>query len=425
MQAGHGSIHCHVSNLSRLDKQGGVHHAVLKAAYNAGQAIWCEREERMASFTYRRDVIFTEIITPVEAPEWAKDRTSLWNKVDTTAKRKDSRLAKNIHCAITYGIPQAQWAEMAREYAAPYVAAGHIVDIAIHEDGTGQNPHVHFMLTVNTLKPNGFGLKLKNIEHKSFVITARRGWEAVTNKYLKVNGLSLRVDARSFKARGIAQTPSRHRGANKHERALKRQYTRGHQNTVHPTQEATMSNDKQNPYRKIPTNHEYLAYQEEIPLEQPTHDLTPEDEAQIKYMEDERNYPDTPYPELTSKQWSELTEARDVALHEPVTQQEKALRSSVSDAPVPIKQEIDNQILHQKTQRVLAKEEQARLQYLQDNLTAEQLQKLEQFWNDEQKHQPDLLRPEPGPHYDLYSRGELEVARQRQQEEHEREDRDR
>ena len=403
MQAGYGSIHCHVSNLTRRDKLGGIHHALLKAAYNAGQALWCEREERMATFAYRHDVIFTDILTPPAAPDWTRDRAKLWNTVDTTAKRVDSRLAKNIHCAITYGIPQNQWSDMAKEYAAPYVTAGHIVDIAIHEDGTGQNPHVHFMLTVNTLKPNGFGLKLRNIEHKSFVISARRGWEAITNKYLKANGSSLRVDARSFKARGISQQPTQHRGPNRTERAMKRQHALERNNAFTSSQEKPMTNPK-DPYRKVPAKHQYLAYEEEIPVEQPTHDLTLEDQAYSKYVEDERNYPDTYRPELTSKQWSELTEARDAALHEPVTKQEEALRLVTADAPAPIKQEIENQIVHQKTQRILAKEEQTRLHYLQNNLNADQLRKLEAFWDDEQKHKFDLLRPEPGPNNDLHSR---------------------
>lgn len=92
----------------------------------------------------------------------------------------------------------------------------------------------------------------------------------------------------------------------------------------------------------------------------------------------------------------------------------------MSNAPAPIKQEVEAQILHQKTERIMARQEAERLSYLQDNLKPEQLQKLEAFWDDEQKHRHDLLRPEPGPHHDLHSHSELEQAKQRVVEDYER-----
>lgn len=244
-----GNIHCHVANVSRKSPKHGERFALATAAYNSGQRLWSAAAERHVDFDNREDVVFSAILLPEAAPGWAADRTQLWNTVDTTARRKDARLAKTIEAAITRDVPPEQREALLRDYAAPYVALGCVADVAIHEDGTGHNPHVHILLTTRVLAHDGFGKKLAAIEQRRFVKQARERWAELTNRYLKQAGSTLRVDHRSYKARGIAAVPTEHRGPNRLERQQKREHAR--RTRAQQQQEQTMAK---------PTAHERRDY---------------------------------------------------------------------------------------------------------------------------------------------------------------------
>lgn len=221
-----GNIHCHVANVSRKSPKHGERFALATAAYNSGQRLWSAAAERHVVFNNREDVVFSAILLPEDAPDWAADRAQLWNTVDTTARRKDARLAKTIEAAITRDVPPEQREALLRAYVAPYIKLGCVADVAIHEDGTGHNPHVHILLTTRVLTHDGFGEKLSAIEQRRFVKQARERWAELTNRYLKQAGSTLRVDHRSYKARGIAAEPTVHRGPNRLERQQKREHAR-------------------------------------------------------------------------------------------------------------------------------------------------------------------------------------------------------
>ncbi len=216
------TLHCHVDNLSRARDDGTERSAVATAAYISGADLWNEREQKVSRFGGRRDVFLSELLAPEGAPDWTRDRPALWNKVDMSARRRDSRLAKLIDAAIPREIPKELWAALLRDYVAPFVKLGMAAEAAIHEDGTGHNPHIHVMLTVNALKPDGFGPKLTFADQKAFITLARTGWESLCNRYLAASGAALRLDRRSFKARGIKQKPTKHRGPNPQERRARR-----------------------------------------------------------------------------------------------------------------------------------------------------------------------------------------------------------
>lgn len=237
------SLHCHVNNLSRRKANGGERSAVAAAAYISGSALWNAREDRETNFENRRDVIYSDILVPPGSPDWARNRERLWNLVDATAKRKDARLAKTIEAALPRDIPLGQRVTLVREFVAPYVASGMVADIAIHDDGTNHNPHVHVLLTVRSLKPDGFSNKIPNVDHKSFVTAARTGWETICNKYLEAAGSSVRLDGRSFKTRGIQQQPTKHRGPDRAERRAKRARVRHLQQQEHSAMSRATPNE--------------------------------------------------------------------------------------------------------------------------------------------------------------------------------------
>ncbi|PTW61691.1 MobA/MobL family protein [Breoghania corrubedonensis] len=221
-----GNVHCHVDNLSRQNGKGGERIAIATAAYNAGERLWSERQQRFVDFGNREDVIFEKIILPKGAPPWAGRRSDLWNRVDLAAKRRDARLAKSIEAAITRDVPATMRPALLEAFVAPFVALGCIADVAIHEDGTENNPHVHILLTTRVLELEGFGPKLTALEQRAFVKQVRKRWADLTNSFLEKAGSTLRVDHRSYKARGIGAEPTQHRGPNTAERRIKREHAR-------------------------------------------------------------------------------------------------------------------------------------------------------------------------------------------------------
>ena len=221
-----GNIHCHIDNLSRRNGAEGARIAVASAAYVSGQRLWSDVEQRVVDFGMREDVRFPQLILPDGAPAWATDRATLWNRVDLSAKRKDARLAKTVVAAITRDIPADIWPILLRTFAQRFVALGCVADVAIHEDGTGHNPHVHLLLTTRRLTADGFGDKLTALEQRQFVKQVRQQWSELTNTFLKQAGSALRVDHRSYKARGIALEPTVHRGPDQRERREKREHAR-------------------------------------------------------------------------------------------------------------------------------------------------------------------------------------------------------
>lgn len=180
-------------------------------------------EESRSAFAGRRDVRHAEIRLPAGAPAWMADRARLWAAVEAAEKRKDARLAKEIEFALPRDLPRAMWLVVAREMADAYTARGHVVDLAIHDDDTAHNPHVHLLLTTRQLLGDGFGPKIREADGVAFVRDARARWEKTANAALGKVGSGIRLDARSHAARGIERTPGVHRGPDPLERRAKRE----------------------------------------------------------------------------------------------------------------------------------------------------------------------------------------------------------
>lgn len=211
--------HLNVKNISRSDGRS----VVTAAAYRAGEILANEAEERLSDFAGRRDVVASEIRLPAGAPEWMADRTRLWNAVEVAEKRKDARLAKEVEFALPRELPRAAWLAVARAMADAYAALGFVADLAIHEDGTGHNPHVHILLTTRVVTPDGFGPKIRSADGRQFVTEARALWERIANEALRKAGIAVAIDSRSYAKRKLDREPGQHRGPNPEERRARRQ----------------------------------------------------------------------------------------------------------------------------------------------------------------------------------------------------------
>lgn len=446
-----GNIHCHIDNLSRRGGKSGTRIAVASAAYVSGQKLWSDVEQRHVEFSMREDVVFSEILLPEGAPAWAADRETLWNLVDTSAKRKDARLAKTVVAAITRDIPAGERVELLRAFAAPFVALGCVADIAIHEDGTDHNPHLHIQLTTRRLLPDGFGDKLTALEQRSFVKQVRQRWADLSNRFLEKAGSAVRVDHRSYKARGIEAVPTVHRGPNELERRDKREHAR------RAREEQTMAKPDAHERREYPL----LTARETWPPEpEPSPDMNRQErDEHHRYWQDrkidrmEEQYqaePERPWyeqaverargesvPSVERRMAERKAFVQEVSLEYDETQSdydasvfkrarslersrdEDALLQAIRDEPAEVRQLVQGMILHERMQFIRDRDREARLEQLQPDVRM----RVEALRSEYPERHRDL--PEPGPDRELLSRHELDRARDDMLREYMREEPDR
>ena len=147
--------------------------AVAAAAYRAGEKITNEHDGRTHDYSRRHEIAYTEIMLPAHAPEAYRDRSTLWNAVEKSEKRKDSQLAREIEIALPNELSRKEQIKLVQRYVKEnFVDKGMCADIAIH---TGQhrqkpsdtpktdhdkelkpdNPHAHIMLTLRPIDQDG------------------------------------------------------------------------------------------------------------------------------------------------------------------------------------------------------------------------------------------------------------------------------
>lgn len=219
--SGDAFFHLHVGWLQRADGK----NAIAAAAYRAAERLDNPKSDKgFSDFRHKENrTLSTQIFVPKDAPNWAHDRNQLWQMVEDSERRKDNKLAIEIEFALPFEIPLEKRAELIAAMAAIYVAKGLVVDVAVHTDEAGDNPHVHMLMTTRPLTEDGFSsTKLKGYDQQGFVYAARKNWETVGNGYLATAGSALKLDSRSYAERGLDKKPDRHRGADRAERAEKR-----------------------------------------------------------------------------------------------------------------------------------------------------------------------------------------------------------
>ena len=174
----------------------------------------------MHDYTRKKGVDHSEILSPISnslGNEWLTDRQKLWNKIEEVELRKDSQLARDITLAIPRELSRLEQIALVHEYVQTnYVAAGMVADVNLHHLN-GDNPHAHILLTMRDLQttPDGvvqFGLKNTNWNSKDLLLTQRKSWEEITNKYLANYGSEAKIDCRSLKDQESPYIPQIHVG---------------------------------------------------------------------------------------------------------------------------------------------------------------------------------------------------------------------
>lgn len=177
---------------------------VAAAAYRAGTRI--ERAETGDCPDYRRKggVVSADLLTPDNAPEWAQDRSQLWNAVEAVETRKNSQLAREIELALPNELSDADARHLAMTWAQDeLVSRGMVADVCIHDPepapGAPRNRHAHILCTTRRFDGEGWAKgKARDWNDKALLEHWRESWADAQNDALERAGCVDRVDHRSL-----------------------------------------------------------------------------------------------------------------------------------------------------------------------------------------------------------------------------------
>lgn len=233
--------------------------AVAAAAYRAGDRLENARDGIVHDFTRKAGVEHAEIVLPEDTvgvdgtvvqgagPEWARDRSALWNAAEAAENRKDARVAREIEVALPHELSADQRLALTREFSQALAKQyGVAVDFSIHSPHGHtdiRNHHAHILMTTRKVVAGveagaalggeagqtagpmvGLGEKSAlELENKKLVALGlptsheqlwdiRIGWEQRTNAHLARAGLDVRIDHRSHQECGLEIEPTQHVG---------------------------------------------------------------------------------------------------------------------------------------------------------------------------------------------------------------------
>ena len=193
---------------AKIISRGSGHSAVAAAAYRTAGKIRDERADKIHDYSIRtKGVVESVILSPDGSPEWTT--ASLWNTVELSEKRKDAQLCREFILAVPRELSSEQQFQLSVEWArAELVSRGMVVEVALHHDKAGNNPHVHILCTMRQLDGDKFSAKKpREWNDTGLLVHWRESWCKAENAALEKAGRPERVDHRSLKDRGIDRIP--------------------------------------------------------------------------------------------------------------------------------------------------------------------------------------------------------------------------
>ena len=207
--------------------------ATAMAAYRSGEFIYDERTGERFDFTHKSGILYTEMVLPPAAPEWARDRATFWNRSEAADKRQDSQIAREIQLSLPHELTDRERRELTRGFAKEVAERfGIAVDTSIHapnHQGDERNHHAHLMLCTRRFDENkvtGFGNKIRELDNiarqrqakeqaqDNEVEKLREVWAQRLNTALEraqvqtAGGALVQVDHRSYERQGIDREPT-------------------------------------------------------------------------------------------------------------------------------------------------------------------------------------------------------------------------
>lgn len=202
--------------------------ATASSAYRTGAKMTDERTGVTHDYTKKSGIVKSDCFAIINDKKVSLDRSQLWNKAEQTEKRKDARTAREIIVNLPYELNKEQREKLVDDFAISLAKKYNCgIDYAIHKPnkkGDDRNHHAHIMMTTRELKlynneislENKTSLELENKKLKEMglgstqeqITDIRKSWADLTNHHLKKAGLEITIDHRSYKERGIEQTPT-------------------------------------------------------------------------------------------------------------------------------------------------------------------------------------------------------------------------
>ena len=190
--------------------------ATAAIAYRVAERIEDRRTGLVFDYAARGGVDHTEILAPDHAPDWVRDRSELWNRVEESETRKNSQVAREVRVALPDELTHAQRVALVRDYAQEqFVDRGMVADIALHAPGRvgdERNHHAHILLTTREVDAEGSvsdggsvprgGFTTKNRDWNKVEVLEgwREAWARDSNAALERAGIEDRVDHRTLVA---------------------------------------------------------------------------------------------------------------------------------------------------------------------------------------------------------------------------------
>ena len=178
--------------------------ATAAIAYRVAERIEDRRTGLVFDYAAKSGVDHTEILAPDHAPDWVRDRSELWNRVEESETRKNSQVAREVRVALPAELTHEARVALVREFAQEqFVDRGMVADIALHapgRDGDDRNHHAHILLTTREIGPEGFTTKNRDWNKVEVLEGWREAWARDNNIALERAGIEDRVDHRTLEA---------------------------------------------------------------------------------------------------------------------------------------------------------------------------------------------------------------------------------
>ncbi|WP_420328858.1 MobQ family relaxase [Lactiplantibacillus plantarum] len=267
---------------------GKMRSAVASASYRSGDKLFSDKEGK--TYSYARDVKPEAfILTPKNAPDWAKDRQKLWNEVEKNDRKSNSRYAKEFNVALPVELSESEQKELLTKYVQEnFVDQGMVADVAIHRDHP-DNPHAHVMLTNRPFNPDGtWGIKsrkeyildekgnktytksgyarnrkiwLTDWDKKEKITEWRHNWATAVNQVLEAKNLPDRISEKSYAEQGIDEVSTQHEGINS-QKEKRQEFNQNVKQQRQAKAEAKNANEKIHNERRMQTLQRHYSFDE-------------------------------------------------------------------------------------------------------------------------------------------------------------------
>lgn len=196
--------------------------ATAAAAYRSATRIHCERTGETHDYRRKKGVEHSTVLAPADAPEWALDRSKLWNAAELREKHPRAQPARDLEVSFPseFNADQRREAGLAigRMLAERHGVA---VDLCWHNPGRKsdeRNHHLHVLFTTRRFE-NGAWAKTKDRtfddlygKGKAEILNLRQGVADVLNDIAARDRLDVYVEHLSYEKRGLDLEATQHMG---------------------------------------------------------------------------------------------------------------------------------------------------------------------------------------------------------------------